>query len=839
MKKIQIKNKVFQLSELNEFQLDYKKEEKKKINKNKWILLIAVFIIIFLLIPKFNFINNLPKVGDLIKKDLISESTVLLKDQEATKFKIEKNLSNLGIFLDYDPLAYQKLIEKILASFDEFLYKNKTIKQQELDFLKQKEILVAKNLDNKSSLERIRQEEIVYKKYLNLLKEKNQIDSIYLLKKKNNLESIKNSLAQEKEKINEEIEKIQAKDKDFLKNITVSYDNSLGKLFQDLKLDFNQEIFSLMSEIVDYELFIDRLIIVLRNFERNYILKTKETLKSNTSKKIQVFNLETDKATENPQKINFLDLEEAKQIAKEYIGKNFQEHAGHLNLALYLLTSKLLIPTNFENKQKLETQRKIITNEKNSVFTNIEKGTILAKTGEILTKEKRDLIVNYTNSLTQGKSLFYTLGIIIFILLIIFIVFLALKSDRKNTDSFYEHFVILLFSLAIGLIIIYLTKAMLEILSTELALFNFNGYLYALPITLAAMLSGSLYGFKTNIAVAFLTAFFVTLYLEENFLFFLYCWMSSSFTCLVFVNLNTRFDLIKKGILTALVNMVILFVIELLGESNNISKDILQSLLFAFTGGVLATIFNIILLPLLEQIFGINTQLKLLELSNLNHPLLKLLQNRCLGTYQHSILVGSLAEVGAQKIGINPLLVKVGAYYHDIGKSVEPEYFNENYQENQKSIHDNIPPEESAKKIINHIIYGIQLSRKFKLGKRITEFILEHHGDSTIQFFYQKACRQKNKKISNKNFHYPMPRPRSVETAVIMLADNSEVTIRSLKQVNKENITKTINNVFQNIIDSRQLDLSGISIKQLRTIKSVFIDILVSLNHTRFTGNKI
>ena len=129
-------------------------------------------------------------------------------------------------------------------------------------------------------------------------------------------------------------------------------------------------------------------------------------------------------------------------------------------------------------------------------------------------------------------------------------------------------------------------------------------------------------------------------------------------------------------------------------------------------GGILATFFSIILLPLLEQVFGVSTQLKLLELSNLNHPLLKYLQNRAPGTYQHAIIVGSLAESGAQKIGANLLLAKIGAYYHDIGKAIEPKYFNENQKDLEPSIHEKTPPKESAKKIINHVIYGIQMAKK-------------------------------------------------------------------------------------------------------------------------------
>ena len=183
-------------------------------------------------------------------------------------------------------------------------------------------------------------------------------------------------------------------------------------------------------------------------------------------------------------------------------------------------------------------------------------------------------------------------------------------------------------------------------------------------------------------------------------------------------------------------------------------------------------------------------------------------------------------------------MVKIGAYYHDIGKIVEPQCFNENYHQESSPIHNKISPEKSAKKIINHVVYGIQLARKFKLGKSITKFIMEHHGDSLIYFFYEKCCKQSKKKVSEKSFRYPMPRPSSVETAIVMLADTSEVSVRSLKKPTKKNITSMINSIFQKIMEEKQLDFSNISVLELRILKEVFIDILTSLNHDRILGKK-
>ena len=447
-----------------------------------------------------------------------------------------------------------------------------------------------------------------------------------------------------------------------------------------------------------------------------------------------------------------------------------------------------------------------------------------------------NLIEGYFAAINQGKGILYTLSIGVVSLLVIIIIFVSLKLYRGLTALFYENFVILLTSLAGNLIIIYSVKEIFELLAIHYQFFSLSSYIYALPVTLSVMLCGALTNFRINIPNVFLSALCITLYLEENLYFFIFCWLSSSVACLTLTSLHTRFDLFKKGFIVAIANTFILFFVAVL-SSKGIPSNLLAFVISAFMGGILATFFSIILLPLLEQVFGVSTQLKLLELSNLNHPLLKYLQNRAPGTYQHAIIVGSLAESGAQKIGANLLLAKIGAYYHDIGKAIEPKYFNENQKDLEPSIHEKTPPKESAKKIINHVIYGIQMAKKFKLGKRMVDIITHHHGNATIKFFYAKALKKSSdKKVSEADFQYPMSPPKDLETAIVMLADNSEVSVRSLKKPNKINVTKTVTQVFQHIIDNGQLDASNINIIQLRKLRTTFIEILISLHHDRSLG---
>ncbi len=844
MEQVQIGSKTLNLLDLDEVDSGSQEKENKRIFISKFISLFCVLLIIFILIPKFNFLNTTPRVGTLITQDVVSDYDILVKDKDATNFKINNSLSKLGIFLDYDPLTYQRLIEKINASFDKFSKRNAELLTQKKLFAEEKIKFTQDYVENTGALVFVKREKKIIKKYIAALKtakngaEKNNYKLLFGEQKLQNLNNQEEIYTKKEADIRLNLAELKQKDKDFATNLKNHQENNLGVLFQNLDLEFDQEIVFFLQELSDYSLLKTRIVDLLRFFDRSYILSSKEILKANASNKnVEIFNLETGNFLENPSLAKFIDLKEAGELLNEYLKEVIPENSSpQLNRFVLILTSKLLVATSFENKQKLENRRKEVVNEGSAVFRNIKKGEILAEKGKPITAEESNVIAGYFSAINQGKGVFYTLGLILLLILVIAVIFVSLKLYRGFTAVFYENVVILLISLVVNLVIIYLVKEIFGLLAIRYQLFSLSSYIYALPVSLGVMLCGALTNFRINLPNVFLSALCITLYLEENLYFFIFCWLSSSIACLTLTSLNTRFDLFKKGFIVAIANCLILFVVTAI-SSKGLPEDLLASVISAFIGGILATFFSVILLPLLEQVFGVSTQLKLLELSNLNHPLLKYLQNRAPGTYQHAIIVGSLAESGAQKIGANLLLAKIGAYYHDIGKAIEPQYFNENQKDLEPSVHEKTPPKESAKKIINHVVYGIQMAKKFKLGKRMVDIITNHHGNATIQFFYEKALKKNSdKKISKTDYQYPMSPPRDIETAIVMLADNSEVSVRSLKKPNKVNVTKTVNRVFQHIMDSRQLDASDINIIQIRTLRATFIDILISLHHDRSLG---
>jgi putative nucleotidyltransferase with HDIG domain len=222
---------------------------------------------------------------------------------------------------------------------------------------------------------------------------------------------------------------------------------------------------------------------------------------------------------------------------------------------------------------------------------------------------------------------------------------------------------------------------------------------------------------------------------------------------------------------------------------------------------------------------------KLLNLMNLSNPLLKEMLLKAPGTYHHSVMVSLIAEALAEKIGADPIITKIGAIFHDIGKLVRPSYFIENIS-NGENPHMKIAPEVSAAIIKNHVKEGLNLAKKYNLPKEIIPFIPEHQGTKLIKYFYYQA-KKKNKNIDEKKFRYDGPIPQSKETAIVMIADTVEATIRALKNPSPEDIQMVVENTIKNLKEEHQLIESGLTEKDLEKIKTLLIEIIKSYYHER------
>jgi putative nucleotidyltransferase with HDIG domain len=292
---------------------------------------------------------------------------------------------------------------------------------------------------------------------------------------------------------------------------------------------------------------------------------------------------------------------------------------------------------------------------------------------------------------------------------------------------------------------------------------------------------------------------------------------------------RTRGVLIEAGIFVSIVQVICAFLID-----PTVNEYTLMNIFkpLAINGLICAAVV-IATSKIFETIFGEITNFTLLELSDSAHPLMKRMVLEAPGSYHHSLIVSNLAEAAADAIDAHSLLVRVGAYYHDIGKMVNPKYFTEN-QKVTSNKHDELEPSMSRLVIFNHVKEGIELARKYHLNNRIIDFIPEHHGTGLMYFFYQKALAEGHLEgLEEKDYRYPGPKPQSKETAIVLLADSVEAATRALDEHTPQRIEDVVRKVINNKFIDGQLDECNLTLREIDTIASTFVRVLSAMYHGR------
>ncbi|KRF28127.1 HD family phosphohydrolase [Paenibacillus sp. Soil787] len=299
---------------------------------------------------------------------------------------------------------------------------------------------------------------------------------------------------------------------------------------------------------------------------------------------------------------------------------------------------------------------------------------------------------------------------------------------------------------------------------------------------------------------------------------------------------SQRATILKAGLMIAFFSMLTIASM-LLMEDHFQKKEALLSLSFAAAGGLLTVVFVIGLLPFFEVAFGILSPLKLVELSNPNHPLLRKLLTETPGTYHHSVMVGNLSEAAAESIGADGLLCRVGSYYHDIGKTKRPSYFIEN-QTNIENPHDRIDPNLSKSIIIAHARDGVEMLKDFKMPKPLRDIAEQHHGTTLLHYFYHKAVKQaedegSEKEIREEDFRYPGPKAQSKEAAIVGIADSVEAAVRSLRNPTLEQIDSMVHKIIKSRLDDGQFNECDLTLKELDKIAKTLNETLLGIFHSR------
>ena len=360
------------------------------------------------------------------------------------------------------------------------------------------------------------------------------------------------------------------------------------------------------------------------------------------------------------------------------------------------------------------------------------------------------------------------------------------------------------------------------------ALWNF-----AIPFAAASLLVAMLVDTQLAFLTGVITAIFAGMLAPGGMQKALFALVSCAAAIYGIGRYRERQSVTLAGLLVGAVNAVM--AVALIGYSGQplTFKTILMALGCGMAGGLLTAVFTAGGLPINESFFGILTDVKLLELSNADLPVLGQLALRAPGTNQHSHAVGQLAEDACRAVGANPLLARIGALYHDIGKLAAPEYFVENQQGDNP--HDRLRPYQSAKIITSHVTYGSRLAKEIGLPRKIADFIPQHHGTRTLHYFLRKAQAQAKpgETVDDADFRYPGPKPQFKEAAIMMLADSCEAAARSLARPDLENIRTIVVKIVDAIISDGQLDECDITLQELTTIREAMISALTAIYHAR------
>jgi putative nucleotidyltransferase with HDIG domain len=463
----------------------------------------------------------------------------------------------------------------------------------------------------------------------------------------------------------------------------------------------------------------------------------------------------------------------------------------------------------------------------------IHKNDVLVSQGQEVTEEiyqrlsKLELLKDKTNYLPE-------LGVFILSLIFSFMIFLFVRQSTLPIAANNTQLVMLvvIFTLnVIGMKIITLGQN-LE--------YPYIGYLapVAMGSILIAILLNPPLAFSSSIVFSILSS--IIFNTDNGQLFDFRYGLVTLVVCFTAVfamqRASQRASILKAGVAISLISMLTITAILLLDDQFT-QKDALFSLSFAAAGGLLTAVFVIGLLPFFEIAFGILSQLKMVELSNPNHPLLRKLLTETPGTYHHSIMVGNLSEAAAESIGADGLLCRVGSYYHDIGKTKRPMYFIEN-QTNIENPHDRIDPNLSKSIITAHPRDGVEMLKDYKIPKPIRDIAEQHHGTTLLHFFYHKALKLveeegTDKKIREEDFRYPGPKAQSKESAIVGIADSIEAAVRSLRNPTLEQIDSMVHKIIKSRLDDGQFNECDLTLKELDRVAKTLNETLLGIFHSR------
>jgi len=504
---------------------------------------------------------------------------------------------------------------------------------------------------------------------------------------------------------------------------------------------------------------------------------------------------------------------------------------------LRFLAGALPAPLTY-NRNETRTRQEMAAAAIPEVTYSIPRNKIIVREGDLITEKVLAQLqaMRLVDTFQWGGLNLLGISIILVLVLAALLRF----TDSHGTElSRFRHLDSLIFMvLTLSLALTGLSMFIFDAVGGSLSRFPFNessSWYYMIPFSFGALLLSLITSRHLAMMFAVSYSLLAALLLDGSFPLAAFSLAGSFVAVYGPIAYTSRTALMRSGLLLGLVNALLVVTLSLLMPDFSPSSRLPFEMACAFAGGALAILLVFVFLPLFETLFHLVTDFRLLELSNLDSPLLRELALRAPGTYHHSVIVGHLAEAAAKAIGANALFVRVASYYHDIGKMLKPEYYIENIGSAENK-HDKLAPQMSSLILVAHVKEGMEIAGKHNIVPAIIDIIPQHHGTRLMSFFYNKALAQagdEDATVNEMNFRYPGPKPQSNEAAVIMLADAVEAASRTLTDPSPSRLKGLVQKIVSTIAFDGQLDSCNLTLKDLETISAQFLRILGGIFHQR------
>ena len=730
------------------------------------------------------------------------------------------------------------LLVAIVGFFIMLLYPSLVVQQHvyQLGDIAERDIKAPRNffLEDKATLDAIRQQAV--EQVLTVYDHDPRILSKMTQSVSKSFENIRQSLANYEAESSAQTPDIPAPDAER------AVKKERTQFFWAQKESFEKELNLKISES-DYKLLISenfdatitqRIIAVLYQIQSNGVVANKEVLLKEADRGITVRNVATQKEEKVTALRQFYGPDQAKTMVRIIAAPHVKDKPFNLVNLIVDICQRKVQPNITINRNETEKRKNQALADAKPILYQFKAGEMLIREGERI---KAEQLVKLKALAQQKESQNRTpigMGAALIIATLIAVIhMLYFHQPRHMRLNQIRNLIFLGIVLMIVLVIVKTSVVFAAALLPNLQVaIPTSSMVYAAPVAAGAMLVCLFLGFEIALPfsmVAAVCAAMLTGNRLETFIFFL---ISSTMAAFWVQHCRERKVIIIAGIQLGLINLALASTASIYAGSYAGFK-LLWDWAMAFSGGITCAIVTVGIAPLLEMAFRYTTDISLLELANLDRPILRRLMIEAPGTYHHSVIVGSLVEAAATEIGANPLLARVCGYYHDIGKVKKPLYFIEN-QTIGKNRHDKLAPSMSSLILIAHVKEGVDIARKYKLGRPIIDTIEQHHGTSLITFFFNKAIQLKGEDaVIIDDYRYPGPKPQTKEAGLVMLADVVEAASRTLENPTPARIQGLVQHLINKIFADGQLDSCELTLRDLHRIASSFNKILYGIHHHR------